>query len=215
MLINFFFVHKQTKKTLYSFNDKNKVFDRTLASKINELCTYGTNINNFSIDGKIYCTLQDAKYIYFAYVDNDYPLELIYNYKNDDTFFGELQKHVTTQYEFDTNVNSYQNNTFFTKLYDKYKNPVTKIKMLSGQIEDVKKIAMDNVHKIIERGEKIEVLVDSSRALLDQSYRFQKQSMSLKKRLCCQSYKITALISFVVLIILAIIAVTLYFNFRK
>lgn len=215
MLINFFFIHKQTKKTLYSFNNKNQVFNRALASKINEICTYGTNINNFSIDRNIYCTLQDAKYIYFAYVDNDYPLELIYNYKNDDTFFGELKKHITTHYEFDSNVNSYQNRMFFTYLYDKYKNPTTKIKMLSSQIEDVKKIAMDNVQKIIDRGEKIEVLVDSSSALLDQSRRFQKQSITLKRTMCVQSYKMTALISFVVLIILAIIAVVLYFNFKK
>lgn len=64
MLINFFFIHKQTKKTLYSFNNKNQVFNRALASKINEICTYGTNINNFSIDRNIYCTLQDAKYIF-------------------------------------------------------------------------------------------------------------------------------------------------------
>jgi hypothetical protein len=215
MLINFFFVNRQTKKILYSFNDTNQVFDRTLASKINDLCTHGTYINNFSIDGKIYCTLQDIKYIYFAHVDNNYPLELIYDRESNNTFFGELQKYITTYYEYDTNANSYQNNIFFTKLYDKYKNPITKIKMLSGQVEDIKKIAVDNVNKIMERGEKIEVLVDSSQALLDQSHRFQKQSMVLKRTICCQSYKMTALVFFVVLVVLSIMALLLYFNFRK
>lgn len=49
-----------------------------------------------------------------------------------------------------------------------------------GQLNEVKDIMVENIEKVLQRGEKIELLVDKTEALSQSAKRFQTQSKSLK-----------------------------------
>ena len=211
MLINFFFADITTKKILYSYNNTNLVFDNALVHYLpvdNEQINY---LNKYAIENKIYCILCDTKYIYVSCTDSKYSFDKIYNSKNKNSLFGELQ-----QYTITFNIqNFHQNDIFFTNLYEKYKNPAEKIQNVLIQIDEIKEQSIQNINKIIDRGEKIELLVDKSEALLNSSYKFEHQAIVLKKRMCCESYKLRILIFIIIITVMASIILITYFTYKN
>ncbi|KAJ5068120.1 vesicle-associated membrane protein [Anaeramoeba ignava] len=80
-----------------------------------------------------------------------------------------------------------------------------KIGKVKNEIEDVKQIMSKNIEKVIERGDKIEILVDKTEHLRDQSFKFKRQSTKLKRHMWYKNCKLIMMI-FVVLIIYFILA---------
>mmetsp|Transcript_7479 Transcript_7479/g.13466 ORF Transcript_7479/g.13466 Transcript_7479/m.13466 type:complete len:223 (-) Transcript_7479:185-853(-) len=81
--------------------------------------------------------------------------------------------------------------------------PVDNIGAVKSQIEDVKGVMVQNIEKVLERGEKIELLVDKTDRLNQQAFKFEASSRNLRKslywkRLRCYAITgtITALIIF-------------------
>ena len=58
---------------------------------------------------------------------------------------------------------------------------VDNIGAVKSQIEDVKGIMVQNIEKVLERGEKIELLVDKTDRLNQQAFRFQSSSRTLHR----------------------------------
>merc|ERR1711916_422148 len=56
-----------------------------------------------------------------------------------------------------------------------------KLTHLQAEIEDVKSVMVENIEKVLERGERIELLVDRTDALNSQAQQFKTQSTKLKK----------------------------------
>eukprot|EP00520_Triparma_pacifica_P011210 CAMPEP_0118650396 /NCGR_PEP_ID=MMETSP0785-20121206/10228_1 /TAXON_ID=91992 /ORGANISM="Bolidomonas pacifica, Strain CCMP 1866" /LENGTH=221 /DNA_ID=CAMNT_0006542775 /DNA_START=98 /DNA_END=763 /DNA_ORIENTATION=+ len=81
------------------------------------------------------------------------------------------------------------------------------VSRVKGQIEDVKNVMVENIEKVLERGEKIELLVDKTDRLNQQAFKFEKQSKRLKNVMWWKKVKMWAAISFIVAVVLfAIIA---------
>jgi vesicle-associated membrane protein 7 len=55
-----------------------------------------------------------------------------------------------------------------------------KIQQVRNALEDTKNIMVENIDKVLERGEKIELLVDKTDRLRDQGLKFEKNSRQLK-----------------------------------
>ena len=76
---------------------------------------------------------------------------------------------------------------------------------MKNQIEDVKGVMVENIEKVLARGEKIELLVDKSEALSASANKFKKASKSLKDAMWWKNVKmwlmIAALVSAVIVII--------------
>merc|ERR1711981_1415125 len=66
---------------------------------------------------------------------------------------------------------------------------VSKVK---GQIEDVKNVMVENVEKVLERGEKIELLVDKTDRLTQQAFKFENTSKQLRSALFWRKVKMYA-----------------------
>lgn len=68
------------------------------------------------------------------------------------------------------------------------KNPkdFDKIENINQQLNDIKDIMLDNIEKIIERGEKIDVLEERSRQLMNHSETWWKDTKKLNR--CCKYY---------------------------
>jgi vesicle-associated membrane protein 7 len=68
------------------------------------------------------------------------------------------------------------------------------------QIEEVKGIMVENVDKILERGEKLSLLVDKTDDLNMESVTFKKQAVELKRKMWWKNMKMTLLIALPVLV---------------
>ncbi|KAG0002115.1 Vesicle-associated membrane protein [Entomortierella chlamydospora] len=81
-----------------------------------------------------------------------------------------------------------------------------RIKQVQGEIEQVKDVMVHNIERVLERGERIELLVDKTDNLNHQAYAFKKRSTALKRAMWWKNIKLmmvlTAVIIFLVYIII-------------
>ena len=75
---------------------------------------------------------------------------------------------------------------------------------VKNQIEDVKGVMVENIEKVLARGEKIELLVDKTEALNASARKFQKASKSLKDAMWWKNIKMYLMI-FALLVTVAVI----------
>jgi vesicle-associated membrane protein 7 len=73
---------------------------------------------------------------------------------------------------------------------------------VKSEIDSVKNIMVDNIDKMLERGERIELLVDKTENLQSNAFRFKKQSTALKRAMWWKNLKLTLVIVFVVLVVI-------------
>ena len=81
------------------------------------------------------------------------------------------------------------------------------IAMVQKRLDSVKEVMVENIDKVLERGEKIELLVDKTEALNQSAYKFEKQSRSLKNDLWCRGVRNKLIIAFVIILIVLFIVV--------
>mmetsp|Transcript_7151 Transcript_7151/g.11540 ORF Transcript_7151/g.11540 Transcript_7151/m.11540 type:complete len:221 (+) Transcript_7151:78-740(+) len=65
------------------------------------------------------------------------------------------------------------------------------IERVKNQIDEVKDVMMQNIDSILERGEKLELLVERSDNLVQESFRFQKSAKALKRSQYWRRIKMT------------------------
>lgn len=78
-----------------------------------------------------------------------------------------------------------------------------KISKVRGEVDQLKDVMIRSIDKVLERGEKIELLVDKTETLEEHAFKFKKQAKSLKNRLWWKNIRLT-------LIILCILALVIY-----
>ena len=74
-----------------------------------------------------------------------------------------------------------------------------------AQINDVKDVMVQNIEKVLERGEKIELLVDKTDKLNNAAFKFERQSKKLKNAMWWRNLKMKLMIGMVVALVLYII----------
>lgn len=86
---------------------------------------------------------------------------------------------------------------------------VDNLDKVKDQIDQVKDVMVQNIEKVLERGEKIELLVDKSDRLNQQAFRFQKSSTTLRRTLWWKKVRTVAFLTALVAIVLYIIAASM------
>lgn len=66
---------------------------------------------------------------------------------------------------------------------------MSRLSKLKAQITEVKGIMMDNIEKVLDRGEKIELLVDKTESLQFQADSFQRQGRQLRRKMWLQNLR--------------------------
>jgi len=69
---------------------------------------------------------------------------------------------------------------------------------LRGQIDEVRDIMVDNIEKVLQRGEKIELLVDKTDQLNQSAFKFKKQAKQVKNVMWWKNVKIMCIIGFII-----------------
>eukprot|EP00299_Pterocystis_sp_00344_P002438 c1274_g1_i1.p1 GENE.c1274_g1_i1~~c1274_g1_i1.p1 ORF type:complete len:218 (-),score=36.30 c1274_g1_i1:59-712(-) len=77
-----------------------------------------------------------------------------------------------------------------------------KLNKVRGEIGDVKSIMVGNIEKVLDRGEKISLLVDKTEQMQQQSLTFKKQSTSLRKLMWWKNCKLNLMIAAIVLLLI-------------
>jgi len=82
---------------------------------------------------------------------------------------------------------------------------MSKVSKVKAQLTEVKGIMMDNIEKVLDRGEKIELLVDKTENLQFQADSFQRQGRQLRRKMWLQSIRVRLIVTGFVIGILLIL----------
>ena len=129
------------------------------------------------------------------------------------SYLGDVKKKFVTTYDNQKiqSSYSYQLKSFsdeIKKLQEYYiKNPQSKLAMLKNSINQTSEIMHENVEKLFQRSEKLEITLQKSNNLLGNSDVFYKNIHRMKMK---QKYKRLKYIAFFILIVL-VMALLIYF----
>jgi len=76
-----------------------------------------------------------------------------------------------------------------------------RIRQVHGEIEQVKDVMVHNIERVLERGERIELLVDKTDNLNQQAFAFKKRSTALKRSMWWKNTKLMIILIFVIILI--------------
>ena len=76
---------------------------------------------------------------------------------------------------------------------------IDNIGTVKSQIDEVKGVMVENIERVLERGEKIELLVDRTNELTQQAFRFESNSRSLRRHMYWRQMKCRVIVASVVL----------------
>lgn len=76
---------------------------------------------------------------------------------------------------------------------------------LRGEVSEIHTVMVDNIEKIMDRGDRIALLVDKTATMQDSAFHFKKQSRRLHQALWMKNAKLLALLTLVIVLILYII----------
>nr|GMD57319.1 vesicle-associated membrane protein 727 [Ipomoea batatas] len=82
---------------------------------------------------------------------------------------------------------------------------ISKLSKLKAQITEVKGIMMDNIEKVLDRGERIELLVDKTENLQFQADSFQRHGRQLRRKMWLQSLQMKLMVGGAVVAVIMII----------
>jgi len=85
-------------------------------------------------------------------------------------------------------------------------NGTDNIAAVRGKLDAVKGVMVQNIESILERGEKLELLVDKTDQLQTQAFQFQSQSKKLKNAMLMRKIKMYAAIAGIILVIIWVIS---------
>ncbi|XP_075520026.1 vesicle-associated membrane protein 714 [Primulina tabacum] len=76
---------------------------------------------------------------------------------------------------------------------------------VQGEVGEIRTIMVDNIDKILERGDRIELLVDKTATMQDSSFHFRKQSKHLRRALWTKNAKLLAMLTCLIVLLLYLI----------
>lgn len=92
------------------------------------------------------------------------------------------------------------------KQMDYYNSPgADNFSSLNSKLDDVRNVMVQNIEMVLERGEKLELLVDKTDKLQHQAFKFQKSSTQLKNAMFWKRVKLYLLLFFVFALIIYVI----------
>lgn len=76
-----------------------------------------------------------------------------------------------------------------------------RINRVRGEIDEVKSVMVHNIEKVLERGERIELLVDKTENLNQNAFKFKKSATQLKRSMWWKNIKIMIILIVVILVV--------------
>jgi hypothetical protein len=160
------------------------------------------------------CEIQYNEYKFFYEDDNDITFLCMGENLDTDVVFSylsDLKKSFLTTYEMRIiqNAYSYQLKEFSHKIKHLAKgyetNPSSKLMQLSDKVSQTSAILHENVGKLLQRSEQLNIIAQKSNRLMETSDDFVKNIQEIKRRQKMKKYKLIAMILIVVSLIIGLI----------
>ncbi len=81
----------------------------------------------------------------------------------------------------------------------------SRLQRVEHEVTQVREVMIENIDKVLERGERIELLVDRTDQLDQHAFKFKKQSTQLRRAMWWQNTKLMVLIGLAVIVLIYII----------
>ncbi|KAG6597305.1 putative vesicle-associated membrane protein 726 [Cucurbita maxima] len=91
---------------------------------------------------------------------------------------------------------------------------ISKLAKVKAQVSEVKGVMMENIEKVLDRGEKIELLVDKTENLRSQAQDFRTQGTKMKRKMWYQNMKMKLIVFGIVLALILIIILSICHGFN-
>ncbi|KAJ6882749.1 hypothetical protein NC651_029128 [Populus alba x Populus x berolinensis] len=94
---------------------------------------------------------------------------------------------------------------------------ISKLAKVKAQVSEVKGVMMENIEKVLDRGEKIELLVDKTENLHSQAQDFRSQGTQIRRKMWLQNMKVKLIVLgiLIALILIIVLSVCKGFNCGK
>uniref|UniRef100_A0A7C9CRR3 Longin domain-containing protein n=3 Tax=Opuntia streptacantha TaxID=393608 RepID=A0A7C9CRR3_OPUST len=91
---------------------------------------------------------------------------------------------------------------------------MNKLAKVQAQISEVKGVMMENIEKVLDRGEKIELLVDKTENLRSQAQDFRQQGTTMRRKMWLQNMKIKLIVLGIIIALILIIVLSVCHGFN-
>ncbi|KAL6561863.1 hypothetical protein OROGR_002870 [Orobanche gracilis] len=91
---------------------------------------------------------------------------------------------------------------------------ISKLAKVKAQVSEVKGVMMENIEKVLDRGEKIEILVDKTETLHDQAQGFRKAGTQIRRKMWLQNMKIKLIVLAIIIALILIIVLSICKGFN-
>ncbi|KAI4319332.1 hypothetical protein MLD38_032940 [Melastoma candidum] len=91
---------------------------------------------------------------------------------------------------------------------------VSKLAKVKAQVSEVKGVMMENIEKVLDRGEKIELLVDKTENLRSQAQDFRQQGTKIRRKMWLQNMKIKLIVLGIIIALILIIVLSVCHGFN-
>ncbi|KAH9650067.1 hypothetical protein KPL70_026221 [Citrus sinensis] len=85
---------------------------------------------------------------------------------------------------------------------------ISKLAKVKAQVSEVKGVMMENIEKVLDRGEKIELLVDKTENLRSQAQDFRQQGTKMRRKMWIQNMKIKLIVLGIIIALILIIVLS-------
>jgi len=103
------------------------------------------------------------------------------------------------------------------KEMEKFNDPKSdRIKNVKKKVDDVKEVMLENIDKVLARGEKLEVVLEKSDKLANQAVDFRRKSTDLKRQMCFNNIKVSIVLGVVLFLVIFFIVISICgFTFKS
>lgn len=91
---------------------------------------------------------------------------------------------------------------------------INKLAKVKAQVSEVKGVMMENIEKVLDRGEKIELLVDKTENLRSQAQDFKQQGTKVRRKMWLQNMKIKLIVLGIIIALILIIVLSVCHGFK-
>ena len=163
--------------------------------------------HNFHYDSKYDFSVLNQKGIaYVAMTDRDMPLRIVFNFLTEmaENFTATYGDRAKTAQAFAMSDFSSTIGQLMKKWNDPNADAATRVQQ---KLDAVKGVMIDNIDKIIDRGEKLDIIVDKTDALADTADLFRSDAQKLKCEMLKQKLKLYGIIAAIIIVIILIIVI--------
>ncbi|EKX36902.1 vesicle-associated membrane protein 7A [Guillardia theta CCMP2712] len=162
--------------------------------------------HSYKYDEFVFHLITEQGIVYICMANKDFQRRIAF------AFLEDIKQQFEEKYSdiLGTAVAYEMNKTFGKVLSEKMEfynsNPeADHIRKVKGEIEEVKQVMSENIERILDRGDKIELLVDKSGDLSEQALKFKRSSKQLQRKLWWHNLKLQIIIVGSVSVVMLII----------